>query len=127
MNLCLDLATKDSMTCSCPAISDKVEDTGRDKVFLKEPMYITASLLPLAAQGTTVYIDYPAPFHGLSGEAAVSRAQHRMIICAKGSLFPNRRNESKDCFLGVTAPTTRWGGNVESLFSILEEEITTVY
>ena len=42
-------------------------------------------------------------------------------------LVKYRRNESKECFLGITVPTTSWSGNVESLFNILGEEIWTVY
>lgn len=45
------------------------------------------SLLPLSAWGAAVYIDYLAPFHELSGEASVRRAQRSMTVCAKGSLF----------------------------------------
>lgn len=49
-----------------------------------------------------VCIDHPAPFRGLSGEAAVSRAQHRVIVCAKGYLFPNTEEMStKGVFLGL--------------------------
>lgn len=66
---------------------------GETKSSPKSQCIITPSLLPLPAQGTTVYIDYPAPFHGLSGEAAVSRAQHRVIdyMCKGFSLSKQKK------------------------------------
>lgn len=53
----------------------------------QEPQYHNVFPAPTSAWGATVHIDYLAPFHGLSGEAAVRRAQCSMTICAKGSLF----------------------------------------
>ena len=48
-------------------------------------------------------------------------------MCKGFYLFKHRRNESKECFLGITVPSTSWSGDVESLFSILGEEIWTVF
>lgn len=68
----------------------------------RNPGIMACSPLPLPVQGAAVHVDYLALCCGLSGEAAVRRAQYSVTVCAKGSLFPGRKERStKSVFLGL--------------------------